>query len=192
MKRAEINQRWKFGTGKSGRLDKGDSLGERTTSPIRPKSRSCICEALEAFRTPVPHSTCSEPRVGWAPPSRRRALSRRGSSLTSWVRSGELDIAVPRCFQEEPVVHVGPSLLPWGNVPILPVSILGRMLNGKWKTSTFTTSLLALQTFSILLVSKNQVWYLLFLELLKFFHLFSCFYLHDHLSTTFCGLFLTI
>lgn len=96
----------------------GQSRGENH-QPHQTKSRSCICEALEAFRTPVPHSTCSEPPVGWAPPSRGRTLSRRGNSLT------------------------------------------------KRKTSTFTTSLLALQTFSILLVSKNQAWYLLFLELLS-------------------------
>lgn len=112
----------------------GDSLGREPPAPSD-QVQEFICEALEAFRTPVPHSSCSEPPA---------TLSRRGNSLT------------------------------------------------KRKTSTLTTSLLVLQTFSILLVSKNQAWYLLFLELLKFFNLFICFYLHDRLSTTFCGLFLTI
>lgn len=192
MKRAEINQKWKFGTGKRGRLDKGDSLGERTTSPIRPKSRSCICEALEAFRTPVPHSTCSEPWVGWAPPSRRRALSRRGNSLTSWVWSGELDICCPQMLPRGTCGACRPFPAALGKCFYSPSLYTWENVEREVKDFYIHNIFISLANFFYFISFKEPGVVFIISRAFKFFHLFSCFYLHDHLSTTFCGLFLTI
>lgn len=168
----------------------GQSRGENH-QPHQAQVQELYLWGSGGLQDPVSHSTCSEPPVGWAAPSRGRALSRRGNNLTSWVRSRELDILCPQTLPSGACGACRPLPAALGKLSYSTSLYTWENVEQEVKDFHIHNVFISLANFFYFISFKKPGLVFIISRAFKFFNLFICFYLHDCLSTTFCGLFLT-